>query len=86
MKIKKANNLPSSVLDKTDSYVKISINDESKKTKVIDDNINPEFNEELRFNLDNLNASKKIEIQVYDYDTLSDDLLCHRNFMIGNLV
>ena len=62
MKIKNANYLPSSVLDKTDAYIKVSINDESKKTKVIDDNTNPEFNEEIRFNLDNLNASKKIEI------------------------
>ena len=42
--------------------MKVSINDESKKTKVVDDNENPEFNEEIVFNLDNVNASKKVEI------------------------
>ena len=40
--------------------MKVCINNETKKTKVIDDNENPEFNEDMIFNLDNLNASKEI--------------------------
>ena len=43
--VKKCQFLPSSKLDKTDAYVKIELNGESKKTKVISDNANPHFNE-----------------------------------------
>jgi Ca2+-dependent lipid-binding protein len=39
------------MLDTIDPYIKLLYGEEEKKTKVMDDNENPEFNEEITFDV-----------------------------------
>jgi len=71
-------------LDKSDPYVKIiSPTGKSAQTKVIDNDLNPEWNETLQLNVDDL---KPLRLEVWDSDTLTaDDPLGHGDIVLTGL-
>ena len=58
-------------LDKPDPYVKISTGYCTAQTKVINDNLNPNWNEMLQLNINDVSAP--IELEVWDKDCFSKD-------------
>jgi len=74
--------MPSSLLDKTDPYVKVSFGEESEKTSTKDDaGKQATWNETLTFFVD-LTAVTQGVVALYDKDTISDDLLGTNTFPI----
>jgi Ca2+-dependent lipid-binding protein len=60
--------------DCSDPYVELSCGKTSQKTKVINNNLNPEFNETFEFSVSPMDQI--LTIKVWDYDSVkSDDLL-----------
>lgn len=76
IKVNSANNLPKAdLLSDSDPYVVFkNQNSQSVKTKVVDNNNNPKWNEHLVLSV---NENEPISIAIYDEDDhTSDDLLC----------
>jgi len=68
----------------SDPYAVISFEGEKKKTKVIDDNLNPEWNETFEFPLkEALKGSQKIEVQVFDHEKVGSDRLLGSTSITG---
>ena len=72
----KAINLKSMDINgKSDPYVKISGIGQAVKTNVINNNLNPIWNETFHFFVDVANPNPKLLLQVFDSDLNSDDFL-----------
>lgn len=76
VKLVQANKLPSEFFDKTDAYVKIQLNDEKQVSKVVNDTVNPIFNEEFVFQLKDQPINQKLRFQIFDKDIGTDDFIC----------
>ncbi|KAL1338643.1 hypothetical protein HN51_033256 [Arachis hypogaea] len=71
LRIKKGINLAVRDTSSSDPYVVVNIGEQKLKTKVIKDNCNPEWNEELILSIKDFNTP--INLTIYDKDTLSSD-------------
>ncbi|XLR05631.1 hypothetical protein S83_071829 [Arachis hypogaea] len=71
LRIKKGINLAVRDTSSSDPYVVANIGEQKLKTKVIKDNCNPEWNEELILSIKDINTP--INLTIYDKDTLSSD-------------
>lgn len=60
---------------KSDPYVKISGLGMPKSTKVINNDLNPVWNETFDFMIDEINLNPTLLFEVYDKDDLNDDFL-----------
>lgn len=72
----RAEKLPSSVFDKPDAYVKLSLGEETRVSRVQSDSEKPVFNQEFVFALKEQPTNQQLSFQVLDKDVVSDDLLC----------
>lgn len=68
MVVKGAKNLKSGYLDTIDPYVKLVYNGKEERTKVLDDNENPNWNEEILFDLDP--SVKQIGLSLWDSNVM----------------
>eukprot|EP00760_Papus_ankaliazontas_P005323 PhM_4_TR12501/c0_g1_i1/m.65055 len=59
---------------KSDPFVVVYCCGNKYKTKVMQDNLNPNFNEQFVFFIENL-AMEDVSLEVYDADPISDDLI-----------
>lgn len=60
----------------SDPYVKISgCGSKEYTTKVINNNLNPVWNEVFHITLDDLEGSSKLQLNVYDKDIKTDDFI-----------
>ncbi|XP_051779715.1 myoferlin-like isoform X2 [Erpetoichthys calabaricus] len=75
--VESASNLPKTKLGKPDPVASIIFKDEKKKTKHIDSELNPVWNELLEFDLKgkSLDSSAAIEVVVKDFETIGKDKL-----------
>ncbi|KAM7540290.1 hypothetical protein Aperf_G00000029285 [Anoplocephala perfoliata] len=76
IQVEKASNLKNvEFIGKSDPYCKIEFKGEKKKTKYIDNCLDPEWNENLEFNLkgEALTADDELDVRVFDYGTFSVD-------------
>ncbi|XP_039628208.1 myoferlin-like isoform X2 [Polypterus senegalus] len=75
--VESASNLPKTKLGKPDPVASIIFKDEKKKTKHIDSELNPVWNELLEFDLKGkpLDSSAAIEVVVKDFETIGKDKL-----------
>ncbi|CAH8578664.1 unnamed protein product [Schistosoma haematobium] len=74
--VKKANNLKNiEISGKSDPYVVVDFQGQKQKTKVIDDDLNPIWNEEIIIDLKGkpLAASDNVLIKVMDFDKVTPD-------------
>ncbi|QHO17729.1 Protein C2-DOMAIN ABA-RELATED [Arachis hypogaea] len=71
LRIKKGINLAVRDTSSSDPYVVVNIGEQKLKTKVIKDNCNPEWNEELILSIKDFNTP--INLTIYDKDTLSSE-------------
>lgn len=55
--VQKATQLPTSMFDKTDGFVKATLNEDSLTSKTIKDHDTPEWNEEMRFPIEKMGPS-----------------------------
>ena len=85
--LNKAKNLmKADLIGKSDPYAIISCGDDKSKTKTIKNNLNPEWNHEVYFPVDN-NTPRNINIQVFDADKFGkDESLGSANMDIADLV
>jgi Ca2+-dependent lipid-binding protein len=60
---------------KSDPYVKISGVGVPVRTKVIEDNVNPIWNETFHFLIDRIDPNPNLLIEVFDKDVDNDDFL-----------
>lgn len=68
-----------------DPYVKIEINGETKKTKVLEEaGAKPEWNETIEF--ENVNATDTAKLTVLDEDNGSDDVVGEISYTIEKLI
>ncbi|XP_034705705.1 protein C2-DOMAIN ABA-RELATED 4-like [Vitis riparia] len=69
----------------SDPYVIVRMGKQKLKTRVVDKNVNPEWNEDLTLSVDDTNLP--VKIFVYDRDTFSlDDKMGDAEFQIGPFV
>ena len=73
--MKNAKNLESSWVDKIDPYIEMEYAGETKKSKTHDNNENPEFNEEIVFELKD--DQKVIKLKLMDSNVLKDSEYGH---------
>ncbi|KAJ7954253.1 Protein C2-DOMAIN ABA-RELATED like [Quillaja saponaria] len=71
LRIKRGINLAVRDTRSSDPYVVVTMGDQKLKTRVIKDNCNPEWNEELTLSMNNLHTP--IHLTVYDKDTFTVD-------------
>ncbi|XP_067908724.1 myoferlin-like [Heterodontus francisci] len=73
--IESASNLPGSKFGTPDPIVSVTFKGEKKKTKSVDNELNPVWNEKIEFDLkgESLNASSSILVVVKDYETIGKD-------------
>ena len=63
-------------IGKSDPYVKLKFQGQEKKTKVVDNNLNPEWGETLEFPVAaNLSGGESLELTVMDKETLKDRMM-----------
>ena len=63
-------------IGKSDPYVKLKFQGQEKKTKTIDNNLNPEWSQTIEFPLSaNLSGGENLEMSVMDEETLKDRLM-----------
>ena len=61
---------------KSDPYVKIhGLCNQEFRTKVIQNSLNPEWNEVFHLPIENLEGNSKLNIQVFDQDIGNDDFI-----------
>jgi len=69
----------------SDPYAVITFEGEKKKTKVIDDNLNPEWNETFEFPLkEHLKSTQNINVQVFDHEKVGSDRLLGSTSISGS--
>ncbi|KAG5267056.1 hypothetical protein AALO_G00239370 [Alosa alosa] len=75
VKIESAKGIPKKTLGNPDPFVTVIFCDEKKKTKHIDNEVNPIWNEDLEFDLkgQSLASSSVIDVVVKDYETIGKD-------------
>nr|CDS32028.1 myoferlin [Hymenolepis microstoma] len=76
IQVEKAVNLKNvELIGKSDPYCKIKFRGEKKSTKYINDNLNPEWNESLEFDLNSeaLTPNDELDVRVFDHDDVSVD-------------
>ncbi|CAI8012691.1 Myoferlin [Geodia barretti] len=75
--VKSASSLPNvEKFSKSDPMCVIVLQGEKRKTKVIDNNLDPQWNETLTWTLQAaLSGSESLEIEVYDYEKLRSNRL-----------
>ncbi|XP_041065098.1 myoferlin isoform X2 [Carcharodon carcharias] len=73
--VESASNLPSPKFGTPDPIASVTFKGEKKKTKSIDNELNPVWNEKIEFDLkgESLNASSSIVVVVKDYETIGKD-------------
>ncbi|XP_069756648.1 myoferlin-like [Narcine bancroftii] len=73
--VESASNLPSSTFGTPDPIASVTFKGEKKKTRSIDNELNPVWNEKIEFDLKgvSLNASSSILVVVKDYETIGKD-------------
>ncbi|CDS40655.1 myoferlin [Echinococcus multilocularis] len=74
--VEKAVNLKNvELIGKSDPYCRLEFKGEKKKTKHINDNLNPEWNENIEFDLkgEALTPNDTLEVKVFDHDDVSVD-------------
>ncbi|XP_072883563.1 myoferlin-like isoform X1 [Hemitrygon akajei] len=73
--VESASNLPSSTFGTPDPIVSITFKDEKKKTRSINNELNPVWNEKIEFDLKGvaLSSSSSILVVVKDYETIGKD-------------
>ena len=85
VKVVEAKNLKSADSNSSDPYCVLKLNGIEKKTRVIDCNLNPIWNQYFYFNISSF-STNELSIQIFDKDKLSkDDLLYELNIPIRNL-
>lgn len=84
--IVKATDLPSSRLDKTDGYIKVTLNEDTQTTQTINDDTCPQFNKMMKFTLDNVGPNQSLYLVVMDADVVSDDLLAQAELGLRELI
>ena len=63
-------------IGKSDPYVKLKFQGQEKKTKVIDNNLDPEWGETIEFPIAaNLSGGESLELQVMDKETFKDRMM-----------
>lgn len=62
----------------------VSVGNNTRKTKVVKKNLNPEFKEQFSFNIGNVKL-ESVRIKVKDQDTLTDDAMGHADVLLGKL-
>ncbi|KAL5965680.1 Dysferlin [Taenia solium] len=76
IQVEKATNLKNvELIGKSDPYCRLEFKGEKKKTKHINDELNPEWNENIEFDLKGvaLTPNDTLEVRVYDHDDVSVD-------------
>lgn len=56
---------------KSDPYVKLKVNGQTKKSKVVKKNLNPHWDEEFTFDVQPQAGSDEVSIEVFDHDMVS---------------
>lgn len=79
-----AKNLPSSFMDTIDPYLKVDYDGQKKESKKLEDNENPEFNEEIEFNLNKV--VKTVRLVLMDSNILSDSEVGHIDLDLSGLL
>jgi len=79
-----AKKLESSFMDTIDPYMKISYDGQEEKTKVLDDNENPEWNESFEFVLNR--DMKEMKISLWDSNVMSDSEYGHLDIDLAALL
>lgn len=67
-----------------DPFVRLTTGDKKYKTKVIKDNLNPEWEETFRFNIAD-EMSTQIRLEVWNKNTYDDDLMGYYTLSLGGL-
>lgn len=75
--VESASNIPKSSFGTPDPIVSVTFKDEKKKTKKIDNELNPVWNEILEFDLKGipLDSTSSIDVVVKDFETIGKDKL-----------
>jgi len=69
----------------SDPYAVLIFDGEKKKTKVIDDNLNPEWNETFDFPLkEALKSTQNLDVQVFDHEKVGSDRLLGSTSVSGS--
>ena len=85
IKVVEAKNLKVSDVNSSDPYCVLKLNGIEKKTRVIDSNLNPIWNQYFYFDISSY-STNELYIKIFDKDNLSkDDLLYELNIPIKNL-
>jgi hypothetical protein len=67
-----------------DPFVRLTTGDKKYKTKVMKDNLNPEWEETFRFNIAD-EMSTQIRLEVWNKNTYNDDLMGYYTLSLGGL-
>ncbi|KAJ1418422.1 C2 domain [Sesbania bispinosa] len=73
LRIKRGINLAIRDSRSSDPYVVVNMGEQKLKTRVVKNNCNPEWNEELTLSIKDVNVKSPIHLTVYDKDTFSVD-------------
>lgn len=86
LQVIKATDIPNvdMILDKSDPYCEVHVGGKTSKTKVIDNNLNPVWNEDMNFILNK--KPKEIEFEVIDKNSVQKDVFIGKgSYKIGGL-
>ncbi|KAI9100036.1 hypothetical protein K1719_024254 [Acacia pycnantha] len=82
--VKRGLNLAIRDATSSDPYVLIKMGDQKLKTRVVEKNINPEWNEDLAFSISD--PHPPVHLFVYDKDTFFDDKMGEAEFDINTFL
>jgi Ca2+-dependent lipid-binding protein len=76
----------SEAMGTSDPYVIVQLDKKEYKTRVVSSNLNPNFNENFMFFLnENSNSEHHVQLVVKDKDTFSDDILGIARYTVSSL-